>query len=214
MKLTCKNCDSEITDGGVFKESNRVIDEVKVKRVNFALGKNYQALCEKCGDEQIQQASSILRKEEEKIISELESRVSDFPMFTVDVLPHGTKYVLKNMVTANVTVGTFIFNEFSQAINDTLGTATSKTGTALKANKGEEAAKSILIAKAKKMKANIILGVDIDYGTTANNAVTVNMQGTAAYVENISQLIAEEEVDKLAEIENLEERLRSLQALF
>lgn len=213
MKLTCKNCDAEITDGGVFKESNRVIEEIKVRRVNFALEKNYLALCEKCGGELIQKASSMLRKEEEKIISELESRASDFPMFTVDVLPSGIKYVLKNMVTANVTVGTFIFNEFSQAINDTLGSATSKTGNALKANKGEDAAKSILIAKAKKMKANIILGVDIDYGTTVNNAITVNMQGTAAFVENLSQLIAEEEIVKLMEIEKLEERLHLLQEL-
>ncbi|MBW6525259.1 YbjQ family protein [Sphingomonas sp. RHCKR7] len=43
--------------------------------------------------------------------------------------------------------------------------------------------------------ANCILAVDIDYGTTGNNAATVNMQGTAVVIANLSAVLAEDTFD-------------------
>lgn len=96
---------------------------------------------------------------------------------------------LIGMVTANVTVGTGFFNEFSQGISDIFGTINVDSGMASKVNSGEAAARAIVVNKAISLGANCVLAVDIDYGTTANNAATVNMQGTAAFIENIDNVL-------------------------
>jgi uncharacterized protein YbjQ (UPF0145 family) len=212
MNLTCKNCNTGLNEGGMFKDSNLLIDQLKVKRINYAFDKNFEELCEKCGTDLLSKASTKLMNEEENIISSLESRIIDFPMFTVGNFPSGIKYYLKGLVTANVTVGTGLFNELSQGFNDFLGSATATSGMSHKANNGETTARAILVSKARTMKANVIIGVDIDYGTTANNAVTVNMQGTAALVEDLSQIYTSSDLIKVAELEELVSKLETIRS--
>lgn len=212
MNLTCKNCNAGLNEGGMFKDSNLLIDQLKVKRINYVFDRNFEELCEKCGADLLSKASTKLMNEEKNLISSLEGRIIDFPMFTVGNFPSGTKYYLKGLVTANVTVGTGLFNEFSQGFNDILGSATATSGMAHKANIGETTARAILVSKARTMKANVIIGVDIDYGTTTNNAATVNMQGTAALVEDLSQIYTPSDLIKVAELEELVSKLETIRS--
>jgi hypothetical protein len=68
-------------------------------------------------------------------------------------------------------------------------------------NSGEAAARSILANKAMNIGANCVFGVDIDYGTTANNAATINMQGTAICVANLAEILDVTELEKAEKIQ-------------
>lgn len=210
MNSICKNCKAEVNEGGVFKNANLLIDKVKVKRVNYIFNKNFEELCQKCGTDLLFEASHQLMNEEKKLLLDLEDNIINFPMFTVNDFPSGTKYYLKGLVTANITVGTGLFSEISQGFNDILGAATSTSGMAHKANNGEAAARAILVSKARNLKANVIIGVDIDYGITLKNAVTVNMQGTAALVEDLSQILTASDFIKVAELNELISKLETI----
>lgn len=210
MNSICKNCNAEVNEGGVFKNANLLIEKLKVKRVNYFFNKNFEELCQKCGTDLVFEASNQLINQEKKLTLDLEDSILNFPMFTVNDFPSGTKYYLKGLVTANITVGTGLFNEISQGFNDILGAATATSGMAHKANNGEAAARAILVSKARNLKANVIIGVDIDYGITLKNAVTVNMQGTAALVEDLSQILAPSDFKKVVELNELISKLESI----
>ena len=85
-----------------------------------------------------------------------------------------------------------------------------KSGISHKVNKGEAAARSILVEKAMALGANCIIGVDIDYGTTANHAATINMQGTAALVSNLEALVHIDELAKAHELQQAYDRVAEL----
>ena len=57
------------------------------------------------------------------------------------------------------------------------------------------------------MGANCLLAVDVDYGTTANNAATINMQATAAFIANLDALLDETELQRA---ETLQEAYRRI----
>ena len=90
------------------------------------------------------------------------------------------------------------------------GATSTNSGMAHKVNIGEATARAIIVTKALKAGANCILGVDIDYGTTANNAATVNMQGTAASIANLDEILADPEFAKAQEFETAYTRAREL----
>ena len=58
--------------------------------------------------------------------------------------------------------------------------------------------------------ANCVIGVDIDYGTTANNAATVNMQGTAAVISNLEAVLHADELAKAAALHEAYARIGQL----
>ena len=148
-------------------------------------------------------ANVAIKSELERENMYANAHVLDFPMFTVATLPANVDIRLKNMITANVTVGTGLLSEFSQSVSDLTGATNVGTGMSFKANKGEATARSILVTKAIAMKANCIVGVDIDYGVTGNNAATVNMQGTAALIANLDAIMTpddQEKADKLTAV--------------
>jgi uncharacterized protein YbjQ (UPF0145 family) len=115
------------------------------------------------------------------------------------------------MITANVAVGTGLFNELSQGFSDFFGSTNTESGMAYKVNSGEAVARSILVQKAIGIGANAIIGVDIDYGTTTNNAATVNMQGTAVFVKNLSEILDEAEFIAAEKIRRTVARVSLLQ---
>jgi uncharacterized protein YbjQ (UPF0145 family) len=131
-----------------------------------------------------------VKSELEKCQNYLTDNIIDFPMMTIGHFPVSVIFKIHAMVTANVSVGTGIFNEMSQGLSDIFGMTNSASGMALKVNSGEATARAILAKKALSSGANCIIGVDVDYGMTANNAATVNMQGTAVYVENINEILS------------------------
>ncbi len=187
MSRTCLNCGAKISDSGFFV--NRLLGEKKTNRINKALDKDLAETCEKCGPQLLSESGVKLRAEIDQLRNTLEECLSnDFPLFTVGAPPVGVKYYILGLVTANVTVGTGFFNEWMQGFQDTFGLVSIESGMAHKTNKGELVARRILIGKALQMGSNAILGVDIDYGITGNNSAVINMQGTAAYIEDIDSV--------------------------
>lgn len=189
MSEHCVNCGHKISAGGILTDPNYYLDRADVELVNFALRMEYEALCEKCGTGPRGEAYDTLRGERDRVRKMIEAWIAYFPMMTVGNLPGNADYRILGMVTANVTVGTGLFNEFSQGFSDFFGKVNSQSGMAHKVNNGEGAARGILVHKAIGMGANCIIGVDVDYGITNNNAATVNMQGTAVAISDLASVL-------------------------
>ena len=131
-------------------------------------------------------------------------------MMTITHMPPNAEYRIKAMVTANVSVGTGLFNELSQGFSDMFGVTNTSSGMAFKINSGEATARAILANKAMEIGANCIVGVDIDYGTTNNNAATVNMQGTAVSISNFNEILDIAEFEKAQKIVSTYQRASEL----
>jgi uncharacterized protein YbjQ (UPF0145 family) len=189
MSETCAHCGSKISQAGIFSNANLRVSDEDLRMVNFVNGSDHAELCDNCGGELREGARARLSGEREQLKTDIEARLSFFPTLTVGVLPQGNAYRAIGLVTANVTVGTGLFNEISQGVSDMFGAVNQSTGMAFKVNKGEAIAKAILVRKALELGANCIIGTDIDYGTTTNNAATVNMQGTAVLVPDLAAIL-------------------------
>ena len=189
MSNQCANCGAAFTEGGTFKAPNHPKKQATVSFVNLVNNSEYKELCDRCGENPSGQAFARVTDEISEKTQFIQGRFTDFPMFTLSWLPAQIEVTLKNMITANITVGTGFFSEFSQGLSDLTGAVNVDSGMSYKVNKGEASARSIIVMKALSLGANCVLGVDIDYGTTANNAATINMQGTAAVVANIEALL-------------------------
>lgn len=173
-------------------------------------GTEYPELCVKCGDTPKHDAFKKIDTELKEKTAFIGEHVVDFPMFTTAHLPRAADYRLKAMITANITVGTGFFSEFSQGFSDLTGAVNATTGMSYKVNKGEASARSILVSKAIALGANCIIGVDIDNGTTGNNAATINMQGTAAVVSNMEVVLHETELAKANDLHDAYVRIEQL----
>lgn len=195
MSETCENCGAKITGPGMLSDGNPRYSQQALGRFNAATDQSLAELCRRCGPEVIAAARAELTAGLEKQRGILEANVQVFPMTTTPHLPAGARWLVRGLVTANVAVGTGIFNELSQGLTDLLGATTTASGMALKVNKGEAAAREILYRKALAMDANFVIGVDLDYGTTVNNAATVNMQGTAIWIENLDAVLAPAQIE-------------------
>ena len=197
MTDTCETCGAKITGPSMLSDGNPRYPEEVVTRFNAATDQALAALCRRCGPETITAARVALTAELDKCRGILDANLQVFPMTTTDHLPTGARWLVRGLVTANVAVGTGVFNELSQGLTDMLGATTVASGMALKVSKGEAAARAILYRKALEMNANFVIGVDLDYGVTVNNAATVNMQGTAIWVENLEVVLEPERVGDL-----------------
>ena len=172
-----------------------------MKFVNFLDETAAEEMCQKCGTGPWDNAVGRVNAKIEELQKYLNARIVHFPMMTLGQMPEGSKYKVKTMITANVTVGTGFFSEFSQGISDMFGVINTESGMSYKVNSGEAAARTILANKAMSMDANCVIGVDIDYGTTANNAATINMQGTAVRVSNLAEILDEPDFRKAEQIQ-------------
>lgn len=210
MSDDCANCGATITPGSAFKSPNERKAPKTVAFVNFINSADFADLCGKCGEGPVATAFAAIDGEIEQRTQFTQERITDFPMFTMTWLPFHAVVKLKNMITANVTVGTGLFSEFSQGISDLTGAVNTNSGMSYKVNKGEAAARSILVNKARSMNANCIIGVDIDYGTTGNNAATINMQGTAAVVSNLDVVLDAEDFAKAKALDDAYARIAQL----
>lgn len=210
MTETCVTCGEQLTDGGMFKEPNFRLSQAQVEFVNFMSGTKHEELCNRCGGEDAQKHRSNLQTELDGLRHSLKVNSQAFPVFTTDRLPDQASYRLVGMITANVSVGTGLFNEFSQGLSDMFGVTNTESGMAFKVNSGEETARAILAQKALALDANCVIAVDIDYGTTLNNAATVNMQGTAAKVEDLSQILEGTALERAKKYLGTHERINML----
>lgn len=189
MADTCAGCGAKFTQQGIFSNANQRLSTEDLTIVNFVNGTDHLELCDACGGTLRDAARARLGDERDKLKADVNARLSYFPSLTVNVLPGSNTYQALGLVTANVTVGTGIFNEVSQSVSDLFGAVNENSGMAFKVNRGEGAAKAILVRKALEMGANCIIGTDIDYGVTTNNAATVNMQGTAILVPELGAIL-------------------------
>ncbi|GFE76152.1 heavy metal-binding domain-containing protein [Novosphingobium sp. TCA1] len=210
MNDTCSNCDAEISDGGFLKTPNRRYSARQVSFVNFVTDASYPDLCEKCGDAEYRGAVIGTKAQREECRQYVQDHIVDFPMMTISQVPPGARCRIKSMVTANVTVGTGFFNELSQGFSDMFGATNVATGMAFKVNSGEATARSVLVEKAIAMGANCVIGVDIDYGTTNNNAATVNMQGTAVVIENLENILSDDVLERFRVFEEKRGRVQEI----
>lgn len=201
MTDTCGNCGAEITQGGIFKAANERYGSRQTAILNFVTGSEYTEICESCGKEASTAAVRSLRDGLEESQKYIKENIIDFPMMTITQLPPLAKCRIQSMVTANVTVGTGFFSELSQGFSDFFGVTNVASGMALKVNSGEAKAREIIVAKAIALGANCVVAVDVDYGTTANNAATVNMQGTAVAIENLDEILDASAFEKYAQIQ-------------
>jgi uncharacterized protein YbjQ (UPF0145 family) len=197
MIEVCKHCRTKIGDFGIgFTKSNRRFHPNKVALANKINATDYEELCEACGTDFIEATFQPLKAELESCELHVRSNVLDFPMLTLSELPRNADYTIQNLVTANVTVGTDVFNELSQGFSDFFGLTNTESGLSLKTNSGEVTARTILANKAILQGSNCILGVDIDYGTSLNNSIIVNMQGTGIRIQNIIDVFDSETASK------------------
>lgn len=210
MSDNCANCGSTITPGSTFKASNERKTPNAVAFVNFISKTTFPDLCDKCGDGPVAAAFGIIDWEIAEQTKFIQDRITDFPMFTMSWLPSTADVRLKNMITANVTVGTGFFSEFSQGFSDFTGAVNIASGMSYKVNKGETAARTILVTKAISLNANCVVGVDIDYGTTGNNAATINMQGTAAVISNLDAILHADDFAKAQALRDAYARIAQL----
>ncbi len=210
MSDNCQNCGAQITSGSTFRAANERKSADTVAFVNFINHADYVELCDKCGTTPLAEATYDVEREIADQTRLAHERVIDFPMFTTSWLPATAEIRLKTMITANVTVGTGFFSEFSQGFSDFTGAVNVNTGMSYKVNKGEATARSILVTKAMSINANCVIGVDIDYGTTGNNAATINMQGTAAVISNLDAILHPEELAKMQALQNIHARIIQL----
>lgn len=210
MAETCTNCDAKITDGGVFGSPNLRYSAIKVQIVNFIHSTSHEELCEKCGADIVGSTLHKLEAERESCMGYIKANIVDFPMMTISQVPPGAKCRIKAMVTANATVGTGMFSELSQGFSDMFGMTNTTSGMALKVNSGEATVRAIIANKAIAMGANCVIGVDIDYGVTNNNAATVNMQGTAVSISNLSEILDDVEFAKAEKIATAYSRIKEL----
>ena len=211
MSDDCANCGATITPGSAFKAPNDRKTPNTVAFVNFINKTDYPDLCGKCGEGPVTEAYATVDREIAERTKFIQDRITDFPMFTISWLPSTADVKLKNMITANVTVGTGFFSEFSQGFSDFTGAVNIASGMSYKVNKGEAAARSILVTKAMSLKANCVVGVDIDYGTTLNNAATINMQGTAAVVLNLDAILHADDLARAQTLHDAYARIDQLQ---
>lgn len=210
MSDECANCGANVTSGSTFKAPNERKGPKTIAFVNFISSTDYPDLCGKCGEAPVTEAYAIIDREIAERTKFIQDRITDFPMFTIAWLPSTADVKLKNMITANVTVGTGFFSEFSQGFSDFTGAVNISSGMSYKVNKGEAAARSILVTKAVSLNANCIVGVDIDYGITANNAATINMQGTAALISNLDSILHADELAKARALDGAYARITQL----
>lgn len=210
MSDNCGNCGATITNGSAFKSANLRRNESWVRLANFINSTDYTDLCSKCGDAPISEAHARIDGYIAEKVAFITEHITDFPMFTVAWLPANIEIRFKTMITANVTVGTGLFNEFSQGVSDFFGSVNTQSGMSAKVNQGEATARSILVSKALATGANCIVGVDIDYGVTTNNAATINMQGTAAFIENMPVLLQTAELERAQAIHSAHESVVQL----
>lgn len=211
MTDACENCGAGITAGSTFKIPNpRELPE-NVAWVNFISKTSYTELCAKCANDPTNKAYSIIDKELEKTTKFTTDHITDFPMLTVDRLPQDTNFRFKGMITSNITVGTGIFSEFSQGFSDLFGSVNINSGMSYKINKGEISARLVLVMKAISMGANCIIGVDVDYGNTVNNAAVINMQGTAVTISNLESMLASDELTKARILDEAFSKITQLQ---
>lgn len=203
----CGNCGAEITDGGIFKTKNERYSNRQAAILSYVTGERYEEICENCGKESSTAAVRSLRESMGKSKAYIRENIVDFPMMTISQVPPGAVCKIQSMVTANVTVGTGLFSELSQGFSDFFGVTNVSSGMSLKVNSGESKAREMLVAKAMLLGANCIIAVDVDYGTTANNAATVNMQGTAVVIENLEEILEHSAYEKYeaikANVENI-----------
>lgn len=211
MTELCVTCGEKVTPGGLLTNPNQYLGAGDLRILNFIHRTEYDAMCGKCGGEMRSEAFSTLNEESERLKKFLASAAPDFPMMTISVLPGQAAFRVLGMVTANITVGTGLFNEFSQGFSDFFGSVNTESGMASKVNKGEAAARSILAHKAIEMGANCIIGVDVDYGVTNNNAATVNMQGTAVQVQDVAAVLSPAGCAASEKISAAWKRLRDVQ---
>lgn len=209
MVQQCGNCNAAL-GGSAFRSANELKSPEKVAFVNYITRSNYPQLCGKCGGPPLDQAYEAIDAELDRQIEFVQSHISYFPMFSTAWLPPSIDVRLMPMITANVTVGTGIFNEWSQGLSDLIGAVNTSSGMSLKVNKGEATARSILVSKARDAKANCIISVDIDYGFTGNNAATINMQGTPASIRNLDSLMEPKDIENAGRLEQAFVRIAQL----
>ena len=102
--------------------------------------------------------------------------------------PSLEKYSVKEylgIVSAEVVLGTGFLSEVGSGLADMLGARSDKFQNKLKDAK--EAALQELRTRAYEVRANAILGVDLDYSVLSNNMLMVVANGTAVRVEMLSQ---------------------------
>ena len=134
MTDNCANCGEKIHDGGMFASPNYRVPDKDIKIVNQVLKTAYSELCNHCGKKIVEDSIGVLRNEMESCQSYFQDHITDFPMMTISQAPVNAKCRIKAMVTANVSVGTGIFNELSQGFSDMFGATNTTSGMAHKIN--------------------------------------------------------------------------------
>lgn len=94
-----------------------------------------------------------------------------------------------NIVSGEAVLGTGFLSEFTAQVSDAFGTTNQSFKGKL--SYAKQLAIKDMLANAKKMKANAIIGIDFDILNTINNMFIVSVNGTA--VKIIKEQVTQEE---------------------
>ena len=85
------------------------------------------------------------------------------------------------VVSGDIVIGTGLFSGFVASLDDIFGMESLAYGNKL--IKAKKAALAAMIKNANDLKANAIVGVDLDITTTSNNMFIVSANGTAVKIK-------------------------------
>ena len=188
MANTCKNCGSTI--GGLF--GGTLVSKEKIETYKKAI-KCPDELCTKCdggfeNEYQIYLEAEKNRNAEQKVKAreEFELKARIIPVVTVDALPQHADYRLIEILSFQSTLGTGLFSEIGSEISNYLGTEAGMFNT--KMQRSVEKCKDQLRLLALEVGANAVIGADFSFSTNSRDATTVAVQGTAVYINNLTEV--------------------------
>jgi uncharacterized protein YbjQ (UPF0145 family) len=141
-----------------------------------------RALKAEAHQQMLVQLGRATAKTESEIQKEEEAKTfASIVMVTTPSLENHTVQEYLGIISAEVVLGTGFLSEFGAGLADMLGIRSDKFQNKLKEAKG--AAMKELWTRAYELRANAILGVDLDYSVLSNNLLMVVANGTAVRVE-------------------------------
>ncbi len=203
----CRNCRAQIKSS-VFT-INTLLSERSIALINEYADVKKEEYCQECGSRLKSNALAKYKKEVEKLTGEIETHLPHIPAISISS-PFGWDYTTIGLVTAQSTIATYEFVDYSLSIFDAL--VGNKADQLLK--EGERFCLTQLKLQTLALGGNAIMGIDIDYTEISpeQKMLLVCTTGTAVKLKN-SEVLDEETQKTILELERLTKRLSYLQNL-
>ena len=188
MARQCTNCGSGI--GGMF--GAQLIDPALIKQYQQLI-ECPEELCTKCDggvtqrfEQAKRQQKAVDRGDFESMPPEVQAKIAKLPVVSIETLPPIAKYKLVDMVSYQSTLGTGLISELSSDVSNITGGEAHALNN--KMSVSVEKCKQAMRLTAFKMGANAVIGTAFQVSSNTRDATTVAAQGTAVFIENLSDV--------------------------